>query len=152
MKLFSLTERRAFTMLELLVVITIIATLATISTFSYRATLISSRDARRKSDIEQIRGALELYRSNNNIYPATLSTACGTSTGLTDGSGNTYMSVIPKDPQCTAQQYYYVQLSAGADYTLGADLETTGTSSCGDCSATAGTQICNYCMGPYGSK
>jgi general secretion pathway protein G len=143
-----------FTLIELIVVVAIIGILTATTTFSYRATLVSSRDARRKADIENIRTALELYRSNNNIYPATASFSldCASGGGLTDGAGNTYLSSKPRDPRCTSQTYYYTQLSSGADYTLGAMLEAPDTSSCGDCSATAGTQACNYCMGPYGKK
>lgn len=147
-------HRSGFTLIELLIVVTIISVIGAVTTFSYRASLISSRDARRKADIEQIRAALELYRSNNNIYPdSTIFTLdCSTGGGLSDAGGNTYLSSKPTDPRCTSQSYYYTQLSAGADYTLGAMLEVPSTSSCGDCSATAGTQACNYCMGPYGQK
>lgn len=148
------TGGQGFTLIELIVVISIIAVLAAATTFSYRASLIASRDARRKTDLEQIRAALELYKSNNNIYPvATID--CNSSGAFTDGGGNTYLSSIPKDPKCTTQSYYYGQLSAGADYTLGSILESPGSSTCTvvvDCSPAAGTQNCNYCVGPYGQK
>lgn len=144
-----------FTLIELIIVVAIIGILAAASTFSYRASLVSSRDARRKSDVEQVRAALELYRSNNNAYPLTaaFSLDCASTGGLSDGGGNTYLSLQPRDPRCTGQTYIYS--GTAIDYTVGTLLEAPGTSVCTvvlDCSTAAGTQSCNYCVGPYGQK
>lgn len=141
-----------FTLIEVLVVSTIIALLATIGITSYTSFNHQARDARRKADIEQIRGALELYRSNNGAYPTPAgSYGLGFGSGALTDSSNTYLSKLPADPQ-TAKTYYYT-LSSG-DYTLGAMLE--GSSSCSasgtDCETTSGSQACNYCMGPYGAQ
>lgn len=148
--------KQGFTLIELIVVVSIISIIAAISTFSYRSSLINSRDARRKTDIEQVRAALELYRSDANTYPTTagFSLDCAATGGLIFGS-NVYLSLQPRDPKCAGQTYYYTQLSSGADYTIGTMLEAPGTSTCTvtyDCSVTAGTQACNYCMGPFGQK
>lgn len=60
---------RGFTLIELLVVISIIVILATLAATSYRSANKRARDARRAADIEQVRSALELYRTENNVYP-----------------------------------------------------------------------------------
>jgi len=60
--------KKSFTLIEILVVATIIALLATAATITYAQLTKQSRDARRKTDLEQIRAALEMYRSNNNQY------------------------------------------------------------------------------------
>lgn len=145
--------KAGFTLIEVLIVATIISLLASVGITSYTSFNQNSRDARRKADLEQIRGALELYRSNNSTYP----TASGTyglpfgTAGLSDAT-NTYMSKIPNDPK-NGFTYFYT-LSSG-EYTIGALLE--GSSTCAaaagtDCQETAGTQNCNYCIGPYGQK
>jgi general secretion pathway protein G len=137
--------RNAFTLIEILVVIAIIGVMAGVGINSYQAAIASSRDARRKADLENLRSALELYRSNNNLYPATLDVSCGSSASIADAS-NTYLNPVPKDPGCTNRAYIYT--STGDDYTLGAALESAGSSTCGTC----GSVSCNYCLGPFGTK
>ncbi|NMB83758.1 type II secretion system protein [Candidatus Roizmanbacteria bacterium] len=154
--------REGFTLIEILVVATIIVLLATGTTISYSGFSKQSRDSKRKADLEQIRSAIEMYRSNNtnNSYPATAMN-CSSSGGITEGT-NTYLSTIPKDPKCTTQSYYYspVDSAGGAcdgsasdpcvNYTLGAKLENGGTD-CATNSCGSGVN-CNYCVGPYGQK
>ena len=137
--------RQSFTLIEILVVATIIALLAAGAAVSYSQINKQSRDAKRKADLEQIRAALEMYRSNNNVYP-TITINCSSSGGITDANGITYLSSIPKDPKCNTYTYYYSTTSS--DYTLGAYLETGGTS----CGVNCGEVNCNYCVGPYGQK
>jgi len=54
--------KKGFTILELLIVIGIISLLVTFGTGIYSSAQRSSRDAKRKADLEQIAAALELYR------------------------------------------------------------------------------------------
>lgn len=145
-----------FTLLELIISVTIIALLVSISAASYGAVLKTSRDAKRKGDIEEVRAALEFYRSNstNSNYPQTLPE-------LT--TPTVYIQRIPVDPLAVqTYDYKYTKLPAGCDnsttyctdYTLSALLE--GASSCTPasseiCKTDTGT-VCNYCTGPYGQK
>ena len=62
---------RSFTLIELLVAISIISLLSSVVLVSTRSAGIQSRDSRRKSDIEQVATALELYYLDNNNYPNT---------------------------------------------------------------------------------
>ncbi len=150
-----MNKQQAFTFIEILVVVTIIGLLTAAGSVSYSQFIKQSRDAKRKVDIEQIRAAIEMYRSNNGSYPLNGSgvdkvdvTTCSTS-GLTDSSLNTYLSKTPNDPKCnnTPSVKYYYQ-SAGPTYSIGANLEGTIGTVCaaGGC----GTKDCNYCLGPYG--
>ena len=152
-------KKQAFTLVEILVVATIIAILAAGAAISYASFAKQSRDAKRKTDLEQIRGAIEMYRSNVSGYPTSIDFTSCTMVALTDSVPNTYLSKIPNDPKCTTYIYNYIPSPNGcnntvgnycSDYTLGAFLETGGTGSCGVCTLAGGT--CNYCLGPYGQK
>ncbi len=140
--------RKGFTLIEILVVMTIISLLASVAAVSYTSVTRSSRDARRQSDLEQVRSALEQYRSNNGMYPA-VAMNCSSSGAISDGSG-TYLSTVPRDPRCPSNSYYIS--TSGSDYTIGAYLEAT-TSTCASGSYSCGSGVtCNYCVGPYGRR
>ncbi len=127
-------NKKGFTLIELLVAMTIVAVLAGISLVSYQGARKSARDGKRKTDLEQIRSAMEMCRADTGSYPAgTLSSGdditCDTQTYLT----------IPADP-ISSKQYIYV--GAADSYTLCASLEMEeGTvTGCGSC----GSEDCNY--------
>ncbi|MDD4151419.1 MAG: prepilin-type N-terminal cleavage/methylation domain-containing protein [Candidatus Gracilibacteria bacterium] len=62
-------KNRAFTLVELIIVITILAILATIGFMSYQSYTIDARDGKRKTDLGEIRNALELYQLKNTVLP-----------------------------------------------------------------------------------
>lgn len=135
-------KKNGFTFIELLVVVTIIALLTGIGAVSYSVFLKQSRDAIRKADLDQIRAALEMYRSNNSEYPAF--------TGNCSESGFTttmseYLSSIPSDPK--TDYHYYCTVSA-TTYTISAAMEMNASPSCS--SDTACGIKCGYSVGPYG--
>lgn len=142
--------KKAFTLVEILVVVTIISLLASIAAVSYSRFVKQSRDARRKTDIEQIRASLELYRNFKGAYP---SPPMNFGTGALQDGTTVYMSKIPKDPMATsptANTYYYTSSGTFQDYTLCAYIEGGDTSvSLNSCGSGI---VCNYCMGPYGQK
>ncbi|MCX6792389.1 MAG: prepilin-type N-terminal cleavage/methylation domain-containing protein [Candidatus Gottesmanbacteria bacterium] len=97
--------RKGFTLIEILVAASIIAVLSVVGVTSYTSINKRSRDARRKSDLEQIRSALEMYRVDNGHYPCN-------STGWVSHDYTTnpeagvykvlepdYMTTVPKDPK-----------------------------------------------------
>ena len=61
-------KRNGFSLIELMVSTTVIAILTVIGVVSYSSVNKRSRDVKRKSDIEQIRSALEMYRSDYGYY------------------------------------------------------------------------------------
>lgn len=118
---------KGFTFIELIVVIAIASIMFAIATVSYVNISKNSRDARRKSDMESIRQALELCRSFTGSYSATVypSIVCGT---------QTYMTKTPVDPKKDALgndvQYVYAPGGAGpiyTTYTLTGNLEIGGS-------------------------
>lgn len=61
-------NQRAFTMIELLVSATIIILLTVAGLISFSQAAISSRNAKRKADLETIRQALTLYKQDTGYY------------------------------------------------------------------------------------
>ncbi|MFZ6034859.1 MAG: type II secretion system protein [Patescibacteria group bacterium] len=136
---------KGFTLIEILVAATIIALLSSVAAVTFSQFSQQSRDAKRKADLEQIRAAVEMYRSNNDVYPATIGTSLCDPGGCASG---TYMQKVPSDPKGTTYAYYYA--GSDTDYTVGAYLEATSTSCSVAISCTGAN--CNYCLGPYGAK
>ena len=105
---------RGFTLLELLITIGVVAILS--------ATLYSigpssrqyARDARRKSDLEQVRSALELYRNSNSDYPVSLPT-------LVPG----FIQSVPTD-SVSGRNYYYNRPTATTYYLCSSLEKWTG--------------------------
>ncbi|OIP84892.1 hypothetical protein AUK04_01865 [Candidatus Roizmanbacteria bacterium CG2_30_33_16] len=137
----------AFTLIEILVVTTIIGILTAAGATAYSMMGKTSRDARRKADLEQIRSALEMYRSNStsSSYPTT---AEGLAI-LSSGSPK-YLETAITDPK-SGNSYKYTSTS-GSDYTLSTYLEIPGTVECDGATCDGGAKSCTYCLGPYGKK
>lgn len=144
-------NKEAFTLVELIISISLIAVVSAVGLASYAKSLSSSRDAKRKSDLEQIKGALEIYRSNstNSAYPATLPTLQGSPKYIN----------VPNDPRDNSS---YAYVTSGAGYYVGATLEIGPTPACAIVATTLmgctdfnsatsdAARGCNYCIGPYG--
>ncbi|HUS59773.1 MAG TPA: type II secretion system protein [Nevskiaceae bacterium] len=126
-------KEKGFTLIELMVVMAVIGILAGLTLTGFTAARKTARDGQRKADLEQVRSALEMCRSDTGSYPAgTLVSGNNITCG-----GATYMQ-IPNDPG--GFRYYYTRTGASS-YRLCAHLETGGGSTgCGsNCSGT-----CNY--------
>jgi len=143
-----LKNKNAFTLIELLVVISIIGILVAVSIFGLSGARESSRDARRKSDLETIRSGLEMYKADCGSYPVSL-TFGSQLTGTEDeednvcSSSNIYISEIPADPLAVARVYRYS--SDGDVYSICASLERgEGSVSCGGSSNCGTGATCNY--------
>jgi prepilin-type N-terminal cleavage/methylation domain-containing protein len=65
-------QRNGFSLIEILVVVTIMATLTAIGMVSYSQISKNSRDGKRKADLEQVRAALVLYRTESGEYPTSV--------------------------------------------------------------------------------
>ncbi len=117
-----------FTLMELLITVSIIAILISIGIASYSTINKQSRDTKRKSDIEQIRSALEMYRADNSAYPNIGSGGWTAASDLSTALASTYILAIPSDPKGATQPYMYkaTDISNGVyyGYCLSALLET----------------------------
>lgn len=132
----TLDAKRGFTLVELLVVIGII-TLVMVAIFpNFTGARQRARDNQRKIDLRSIKGALDLYKSDQNppVYPTTgalgssLCSKCWSSDGNCGSvsTSNIYMRKLPCDPQGATipTPYLYVRdTSDNLKYTMTACLE-----------------------------
>lgn len=124
-------KNKGFTLIELLVAIIIIAILGTamITLSNPLGQLGKARDAERKSDLDQVQKALEIYYNDNNRYPLEASGKINDKK-ITDSDniiewGNPwlpYMQTLPKDP-LASQSYIYKTYDNGASYRIYAKIE-----------------------------
>lgn len=70
--------KRAFTLVELLIVIIIIAVLAAVVVPKFSNSSIRSKEAALRSDLKVMRNAVDLFRSDTGAYPATLADLAAT--------------------------------------------------------------------------
>ena len=92
-------KKKAFTLLEILIVLGIIGLLLAMSAAAFMSARSTARDAKRKADLEQIRGALETYKADVGTYPA------GTGGIVTNKldvltTPTQYISALPVDSVC----------------------------------------------------
>lgn len=162
---------RAFTLVELLVVISIIGVLASIALVSFRNSQARSRDTQRKSNLKEMKSALELYYSDYGKYPSSsngqiaacpynpttgIGVSCAWGSGeFTDGV-RVYFKIMPQDPS-DGTHYYYRVVDPGTNdkYQIFAGLENTQDANCIDKNCTdpslpsgvsCGTLRCNFAV------
>lgn len=139
-------RNKGFTLIELLVVISIIAVLSTLFVNTSLVNIKRARDATRQTNLEKIRTGIETYKSDCDTYPVNItfgSSLVGSGATVNCPITNTYISVIPQDPQSSAGKSY-LYWSNGTTYQICASLETgNGSASCGG-SSTCGSAACNY--------
>jgi type II secretion system protein G len=139
--------KKGFTLIELLVVISIIGILIALSMFGLQGAREASRDTKRKSDLEAIRSAIELYKADCNTYPTTPPDEGESLLGPglpTCNSTETYLEKWPSDPLPATRNYYYS--SNGTTYVVCAALEkSTGTVPSGCAAGGCGDDAdCSY--------
>ncbi|MDO8611073.1 MAG: prepilin-type N-terminal cleavage/methylation domain-containing protein [bacterium] len=169
MGIFNLNfNKKAFTLLELMIVIVILGVLAALISGNFITSLKKGRDAARKSDLEQVQKALEMYYEDNRAYPVAGSSIttgeinlsgnagsqfCHPSLGCSSTTGKVYMQKLPVDPKSSCNYFYVHETSNGEGYSLYSTLENnldtgkgTGTYSTTDCGG-ATTCPCKYKLG-----
>lgn len=148
------SQKNGFTLIELLVAISIIGVLSTMGLVLFSDSQVKARDAKRKSDLKNIRTALEAYYNDNGSYPVSnpsgysgASWAHSSITGaVSPGNGSwqllknalepKYLQQVPVDPVNTGGAPWsdaannppyssYAYSSGGKHYNLVAHLENT---------------------------
>lgn len=143
----------AFTLVELLIVISIISVLVSIVAVSFRSSQAKGRDTERKNDLKQIANALELYYSDYGKYPDASGgqivgcngAACPWGSGtFTDGK-TVYFKTLPQDPSTGFSFFYRTPDSpTNQKFQIFARLENTQDQNClgGNCASPPVTYLC----------
>lgn len=121
-------KEKAFTLVELLVVVAIIGLLATVVLFAVEGIRSKSRDSRRVSDIKSIQEGLTLYQNNHQTYPVYNGYITGGDTMSTALVSEGLIQSVPTDPlnssiEGVTYKYHYYS-DQGKTYLLKYYLET----------------------------
>lgn len=126
-------KKNAFTLLEILVVISIIGILIALGTAAYTTAQRKGRDAKRQADIKAIQNGFEQYNAKEGSYPVSEVAA---------GDTTIFPSGLPSDPKDSGTYTYSFELSADA-YCVCALLESDH----GNATALSGSTTCTYGSG-----
>ncbi len=131
-----MTKRlRGFTLIELLAVIAIIALLAGAILLALGPVRGKARDARRKTDLNQLQTALEAFNDDNGFYPKASGslTSDRSNPNWISGLAPKYLKVVPSDPKevgtgtvmssADTYRYTYQSDATGGKYMIVARLE-----------------------------
>lgn len=136
-------SQTGFTLIELMVVISIIAVLTGVVGGNYLTSRLRARDSERKSSMEQIGKALEIYYNDYGKYPGSdsgritpheqhgttnLGNPVNWGQTFIDNYNTVYMKQLPSDVQNPARQYYYEVDSTLHKYRLYGRLENVNDS------------------------
>lgn len=142
------TNKKGFTLIELLVVLTVIGILATLIVANFSSSRSRARDARRKSELQQLKTALRLYYNDFQRYPTSNSgeiMGCGSGGAWRCAWGSEflgreeYMKRIPLDPLNTGTYTYdYEQTDSGQGFRIEATLENPADVDLADSQARCG--------------
>ncbi len=97
--------RRGFTLIELLVVMVIIATLLSIATPRYLRSVDDAREAALKSNLAQMREAIDHFHADLGTYPQALGELVE----------KRYLRAIPVDPVTESAQTWQLLPTPGAE-------------------------------------
>ncbi|PIR41262.1 MAG: hypothetical protein COV31_02555 [Candidatus Yanofskybacteria bacterium CG10_big_fil_rev_8_21_14_0_10_46_23] len=132
--MFRRNKEKGFTLVELLVVIAIIGVLSTLLLLQLGTARAKARDAKRISDINNLRSAVELYFDDFGQYPPDPLTAADLVT-------NNYITQVPVDPLDGGAYEYVVDTSNSRrlGYHLYTEMEGRGNWSAGDSDINSST-------------
>lgn len=107
--------RKGFTLIELLVVIAIIALLSSVVLATLSVSRARGRDAKRRSDLEQMRIALEMYYDAKGHYPGQSDGNCSALDARSFNAGGClqvlvaggYIARLPADPLASGADPLY---------------------------------------------
>jgi len=99
-------KKKAFTLVELMLVITILGILAALVMPTFQGNIASAKESSAKSNLMAMRTQIELYKLQHNQYPPGYVNGAGVAVGsvtlqligTTTVTGQTSLSTVPSDP------------------------------------------------------
>ena len=126
----TMTQRKGFTLIEILIVVAIIAILASVVLVGLGPTQQAGRDARRISDLGETQNGLELYYNKCGLYPGSNACVKGDPGGgwpglsaVVEAAGVGVSAAFPQDPSNGKSYMYWFGTTDNANYVIGATLE-----------------------------
>lgn len=158
---YMLKRQLGFTIIELLVVTTIIIVLMAIGMVTYTQVNQSARDSKRRNDLETVRQAMTLYRSDNSTFPyglgwdyddvadALVDAGYLSNPYPTDPSETAYLPGLNISVYAASAGYTYSYVGSQTSFCICALLENTGNGNStananASCSGIGGTGSNNY--------
>ena len=109
----KLQTKKAFTLIEVLVVVAIIGILASMGINSYTRALQNARDAKRKSDVDEARKALQMYwAEHQGNAPSSLDWSTLKNNGYLDRQSEYYSDFIYAITDSTAGSQKFIVCAA----------------------------------------
>lgn len=130
--------KKAFTLVELLVVITIISILTIVTVSQFQTAKKKANDVARKGDLDAVAKALQMYYADYGKMPAASTdgkimvvngSPIAWGSEFKDVSGYSYMKTLPRENKLTTPYCYKTNTDKTA-YALFAMLENTQDSQC----------------------
>lgn len=120
------SNKKGFTMIELLVSLAIIAVLFTAVMVLVGGFKEKSRDSRRMSDVREINKALTLYANSNGGFPISSSQIVITGEDIVSNALETagFITAVPSDPIHPTNSYTYQTDIKGNAFIISFCLET----------------------------
>lgn len=119
---FKKYKNKAFTLIEVIIVVSIIALLSTVVLYAnIKSSLEKARDSKRKQDLNKLVRIFEDYYNDSLAYPRP-NPGYGTISGA-DWGMEFHNITLPKDPLSPVQTYYYDSDSSQTYFVLYAKLE-----------------------------
>ncbi len=137
-RFFRRSDRRGFTLVELLVVIVVLAVLAAIVLPKFVGAGQRSRESALRADLKLLRNAISAFNADTSVYPATLAdlaataapasgkTAAGADQNITASDWHgPYIEEVPTDPINAAAFSYSVAAGSVGKVSSSANGYTT---------------------------
>jgi prepilin-type N-terminal cleavage/methylation domain-containing protein len=122
--------KRAFTLIELLIVIMIVGILSGFIFVSMNSAITASKDAKRKADLSAIAKAISMYSAQNGGALPSTGTSCDVCNGCAGACANLYTNIapyltsVPTDPTGSTVYYKYTYSATLPSFTLQSTLST----------------------------